>query len=817
MRVVSPGLGCALALLTFAVARPAVAQEVHEAAVVVGEGADPYPVSLRLQNAQRASIRGDAWVFPAPDAGEGPGPAELERLRMDREACRAFLGPEAVCGPPAVPAAGLFAGARVPRVFTTAALSRGAAAGAASGTTAGAASGTAAEAPSAPAGESRDLSWLQGIVLPDLPVRWDEKVLYFLEQMREGGAFHGALEGWYRRSGRWSAMVYEVLRRHGLPDDLLWVAAVESSFSPTERSSAGAVGLWQFMPAGGRIYGLRQNRWIDERRNPERSTEAVALYFEDLHRRFRSWDLTLAAYNMGWSGLEQAIVQHGTNDYWTLAATENALPFGTTIYVAKVLAVAIAARNPDRFGLAGVALDPPEPYDLVEIRGAERIATLARAARITPEAFRRLNPELLRDRTPPGEERWWVRVPAGAEEGFVERLAAAREQDQVRPYTVRFGETLGDVAWRFRTTVARLRQLNGLGDGDGVRGGDVIEVPDVEPRDLPPPDPKPLVVVPADTFIYPGRERVFYRTVAGDTPASIAEAFGVTVTDLVAWNPIDAEAYLPAGLVLQLFVPPSLDRAAVRVLGESDVRVFTAGSTELFEHLARREGRERIVYVVREGDTLESIARRFGTTTAALSRINRFGRRPALTAGDEVVVWAGPEEAQSYLREVGRAAGEERPAARPPVPPVEESESDEAPEDPTAPLDDGIDAAAEPAAPVAAVADAPVAAEGVAPAVGGGSAVASASIPLAASPESSGASSGPVAASPVGSSAESAVAPAAPAGSAGTSAGRPVASPVMPPPATLAAPDAAAREGTGAAWAPAHGDAPPAVVASSPS
>lgn len=787
--------------MAFAATGSAVAQEVHEATLVVGEGADPYPVSLRLQNGQRASIRGDARALPAPASEAGPSLVELERLRMDLEACRAFFGPEAVCGPPAVPAAGLFAGARVPRAFTTAAVT-----GAAAAAGEAAAGEAAAEVSPAAAGGTRDLSWLQGIVLPDLPVRWDEKVVYFLEQMREGGSFHGALEGWYRRSGRWSAMVREVLRRHGLPEDLLWVAAVESSFSPTERSSAGAVGLWQFMPAGGRIYGLRQSRWIDERRNPERSTEAVALYFADLHARFRSWDLALAAYNMGWSGLEKAIVKHGTNDYWTLAATENALPFGTTIYVAKVLAVAIAARNPDRFGLTGVALDPPEPYDLVEIRGVERIAALAQAARVTPEAFRRLNPELLRDRTPPGEERWLVRVPAGAEEGFVERLAAAREQDQVRAYTVRFGETLSDVAWRFRTTVARLRQLNGLGERDGVRGGDAIDVPDVEPRDLPRPDPKPLAVVPAETFVYPGRERVFYRTLAGDTLAAIAEAFGVTATDLVTWNTIDPEAYLPAGLVLQLFVPPSLDRATVLVLGESDVLAFTAGSTELFEHLARQEGRERIVYVVREGDTLESIARRFGTTGAALSRINHFGRNTALAAGDEVVVWASPDEARNYLREVGRAPAEEHPAGRPPALPIEAPEPDEAPEDFTAPLDDGIDAAAEPAAPVVVAAETPASADGGSPMPApAGSPGSSANEPVAAAPE-------PPAVPPPGPPGANAESPAVgPAVSPAPN----VVAPAAAPPAAASVPGPAAGEGGGVAETTADGQSAPAVVASS--
>ena len=449
-------------------------------------------------------------------------------------------------------------------------------------------------------------------------------------------------------------MVREVLRRHGLPEDLLWVAAFGSSFDPTERSSAGAVGLWQFMPEGGRDYGLPQSRWADQRRNPEMATEAAALYLADLFVRFGSWDLALAGFNMGYAGLERVILKYGSNDYWTLAQTENALPYGTTSYVPKAVAVAIVARNLERFGLADLQPDAPAPYDLVEVRGVERIAALASACRISQAELKALNPELLRDRTPPGEATWRVRIPAGAEEGFVRRLAAAREEDQTRTYTVRFGETIADVAERFRTTVSRLRGINGMEDREPLQGGDVIEVPDVEPRDLPAPE-APDVVVPADTFVYPGRARLFYRVIAGDGLEGIAAAFGVTATDLATWNVIDPEANLTPGLVLQVFAPEGFDAAAAMVLSEGEVAIYVVGSTEHLEHLAREDGRERIVTVV-EG-TRWSIARRFGTTKTSLVRINRFGYSPDLEPGDEVVVWATPAEAEAYRRPGGEGGG----------------------------------------------------------------------------------------------------------------------------------------------------------------
>ncbi|MBI5500189.1 MAG: LysM peptidoglycan-binding domain-containing protein [Deltaproteobacteria bacterium] len=657
------GWAVACLLASFGTA-PVRAQEAYEATLVVAEGSDPYPVVLKVNERDRAVLRADSRRGAAPDDG-GPSPLETQQAEMDLAACHAFFGDDAPCAPDAAPPPDLFDGARVPHAFTTAAPDAArepadpAAGGASSDSApagglapgAVAAAGGADASPEASGGE-RDLSWLQGLTLPDLPVHWTDRLIWYLEQFREGGSYHNAVASWIRRSGRWGNMIRDVLRRHELPEDLLWVAAIESSFDPTERSSAGAVGLWQFMPEGGRDYGLPQSRWVDQRRNPEMATEAVALYFADLFARFGSWDLALAGFNMGYAGLERAILKYGSNDYWTLARTENALPYGTTSYVPKAIAVAIVARNLDRFGLGDLAPDAPQGYDLVEVRGVVRLAAAASAARSSLAELKALNPELLRDRTPPGEDTWRLRVPAGAEEGFVARLGAAREDDQTRTYTVRFGETTADVAARFRTTAARLRALNGLEDGESLRGGDVIEVPDVEPRDVAAeasqPEEPADVVVPADTFVYPDRERLFYRVVAGDRLESVAAAFGVTPAELVTWNVIDPDANLTPGLVLQVFAPPGFDRAAAVVLEERDVAVYVLGSTEHLEHLAREDGRERIVYVVVEGDTVESIARRFGTTKTSLTRVNRFGYDPDLEAGDEIVVWASPEEAARY-------------------------------------------------------------------------------------------------------------------------------------------------------------------------
>ncbi|MDI7268547.1 MAG: LysM peptidoglycan-binding domain-containing protein, partial [Myxococcota bacterium] len=488
--------------------------------------------------------------------------------------------------------------------------------------------------------EGADLSWLEGLALPDLPVRLEERVVWYLERFREPGRWRNSLASWVRRSGRYAGMIREVLRRHDLPEDLLWVAAIESGFDPTVRSSAGAVGVWQFMEAGGRIYGLEQTRWVDQRRNPERSTEAAALYLADLHARFSSWDLALAGFNMGYAGLERAVLKYGTNDYWTLTRLENALPYGTRLYVPKFLAVAIAARNPDLFGLAGLELDPPRSHDVVEVRGVHRIAAMARAAGITVEEFRALNPEMRRDRTPPGEEAWPARIPRGVARQFAAALPGVEAEHRVRRYTVRFGETIDDVAARFSTTARRIREINGLERGETVRGGDEIEAPDVEPRDLERPAEPPVVVVPADRFEYPDRDRLFYRVIAGDTLEAVTEHFSVTVTDLASWNVIDPEAALVPGMRVQVFPPPGFDVSSALVLRDGEVTLLAAASDELYEHVARQDGFERVVHVAEQGDTVESIARRFGTTERALARINGFGADHVPAPGDRVVVYA---------------------------------------------------------------------------------------------------------------------------------------------------------------------------------
>ncbi|MEO7095651.1 MAG: lytic transglycosylase domain-containing protein, partial [Polyangiales bacterium] len=195
------------------------------------------------------------------------------------------------------------------------------------------------------------LAWLSGLKMPDLPVRWDTRVVKYLEFFKDDPRGRRIMTVWYKRSGRYRALITSMLRARSMPEDLAWLAMAESGFDPVIKSPAGATGLWQFMPDAGKIYGLSIDRWADGRNSPARATEAALNYLSDLKKRFGSWELAMAAYNMGYGGALATVKKFNSNDYWELSRFENGLPWETTLYVPKIIAVAIVARNPAVFGL----------------------------------------------------------------------------------------------------------------------------------------------------------------------------------------------------------------------------------------------------------------------------------------------------------------------------------------------------------------------------------------------------------------------------------------------------------------------------------
>jgi membrane-bound lytic murein transglycosylase D len=545
----------------------------------------------------------------------------------------------------------------------------------------------AAAARAAPA--PPDSEWLRGLALPELPIRWDPQVLRYLDYFRNDPRGRSIMASWLRHAGRYRAIIEAALAREGMPKDLLYVAMIESSFETNARSRVGAGGLWQFMPGAARAYGLEVGYWVDARRDPERSAEAAARYLKDLYVRFNSWPLVFAAYNAGYGAVLKSITRYNTNDYWELCRHEAGLPWESSLYVPKILAVAIVGHNLQAFGFGDIVPDPPFVYEKVDVPPGTTLATVARAARTRPEVLEALNPQISRQRTPPDRGNYAVRVPVGASAAFAEAFERTRgPSDKLETVTLRFGETLDEVARARGTSGRELRRLNGVKDSGELRAGVAIVVPrkKTESKTESKTDAKAqamrdgdtavagaqrdggggsadgadeeevLVAVPDRVFSYEGRERVFYRTRDGDTLDAIADVLAVRADDLVVWNNLDPEAKLHPKMVLQAFVRKDYDPTRVVLLDPAHVRVVTLGSEEFLELEAARRGKKRLIIEARTGDTLAKLGRRYGLTVGDLARINRFSYGTELHDGQRVVVY-------SPMGEPGRDVAQGMPSA----------------------------------------------------------------------------------------------------------------------------------------------------------
>jgi membrane-bound lytic murein transglycosylase D len=482
------------------------------------------------------------------------------------------------------------------------------------------------------------IPWLSSLRLPDLAVRLEPRVVRYLEFYKTDPKGRAIMSSWLRRQGRYRAMMERAIDEAQLPRSLLYVSMIESSYDPHDKSHAGAIGLWQFLPENGRIYGLRVDHWVDERKDPEKATQAVMRYFADLKTRFGAWPLALAAFNAGYGAVLRSMHKYNTNDYWELCRYENGLPWETTLYVPKLMAAAIVGENRALFGYDDVAADPPMSWERVFVDTSMSTAAIAGAAGVPEAQIAALNPQLRRGRTPPGEPHFEVHVPRGAAARFV--AAYEKNKEAVQAYIVRFGERLDEVARAFAMSPKALKTLNGLVDSNELRPGLAIVVPAGRIPQPPTSVDTVVVAVPDKDTVVAGKKRVFYRTLPTDTLEDLARFFAVKASDLQQWNNLDGEARLCGSLVLQIWIAPDFDQSKVALVDGSIVRVVTVGSDEFFDVEETKRGRVRLTYTVKAGDDLKRIGKKFGLTVADLERINRFGERHApLTVGQKLTVY----------------------------------------------------------------------------------------------------------------------------------------------------------------------------------
>jgi hypothetical protein len=299
------------------------------------------------------------------------------------------------------------------------------------------------------------------------------RVRYFINQFSKSG--RNDLEKALSRSGKYMPMIAQVLHEEGVPEELAYLTLIESGFVIHSSSSSGAVGLWQFVPGTARRYGLKIDSWVDERRDPLKSTRAAAAYLKDLHNYFGRWYLAVAAYNAGQGAIDKAMQNSGAKDFWTLS-TKSKLNEETRNFVPKFVAASLIASDPQKYGFIDLTYEPPMDYEEMEVQGSLRLVSLAEMAGTDPETIRELNPELLRSRTPPEEGVFRVKLPAGHATIFAQTYQEREtRQAQVVTHEVKKGETLFAIARRYGQHVRALMELNGLANPT-VRVGQLLKV-----------------------------------------------------------------------------------------------------------------------------------------------------------------------------------------------------------------------------------------------------------------------------------------------------------------------------------------------------
>ena len=445
----------------------------------------------------------------------------------------------------------------------------------------------------------------------DFPIDLNDKVLTWVSLFTT--TKRGFMENALGRASVFMPMIRQVFAEEGVPQDLAYLAVIESGFRNEAKSRAKAVGMWQFIRSTGRIYGLTANAWIEERRDPVKSARAAARYLKRLYEVSGDWYLAASGYNAGPLTLERAIQNIGTRNFWDLARSRW-LRTETKNYVPELCAAILVGRNPERYGLNIVPL-APYVYETVTVSAMTSLTVLARCAGTDSATLKALNPELLRGSTPPGS--YTLRVPPGKALECMRQLARmpAGRRLNFQHYTIRRGDTLAKVAKRFKLTPDDLLDANDITVRQ-FRPGKRLVVPPapsltLDARDLAPRIERvkllgdrplaPLPVVPND----PGP--------AGTSAPAAADAAGKAITQ-AAPAPAASDAASPA--------PAAHEHLSQ---GKVDPPVPTTTEPEP----------ARATYRARPGDTLAKIARAQRIPLGQLMGLNPEAVK-ALHPGDTV-------------------------------------------------------------------------------------------------------------------------------------------------------------------------------------
>ncbi|KIH76399.1 membrane-bound lytic murein transglycosylase D [Geoalkalibacter ferrihydriticus] len=443
----------------------------------------------------------------------------------------------------------------------------------------------------------------------DFPLVENDRVRYFIDLY--SGPARGTFARWLERSGRYIPMMREIFAEYDLPEDLAYLAMIESGFNSRAYSWAHAVGPWQFIESTGRMYNLQGDWWFDERRDPEKATHAAARYLRDLHGQFDGdWYLAVAAYNAGPGRIRGAIRAFGVSDFWEISRGQH-LQLETRQYVPKLLAALTIIRDLEAYGFADLAFHEPLAYDVVKVPSATDLELVAELCGVDYEEIKALNPELKRWSTPPGRKNHALRIPQGGKDAFSLAYAQVPAAERVRyhRHRVQAGDTLLKLAGQYQVRVADIVSLNSIRDPRALRIGTDLILPLKEGYSR-----RPLEELADD---HARTRRRTYTVRQGDSLWSIGRRFDVSERQLRVWNNLGWSNHLRPGQVLAVSAP-----------GRATGSAGTASQAPL----------RQVTYTVKPGDTLWDIGRRYQVGTREIMNWNNLNEGHVLRPGDQLTL-----------------------------------------------------------------------------------------------------------------------------------------------------------------------------------
>ncbi|MCF6290174.1 MAG: LysM peptidoglycan-binding domain-containing protein [Desulfobacterales bacterium] len=458
----------------------------------------------------------------------------------------------------------------------------------------------------------------------DFPVTVNRQVEYYLDffQNRHRPTF----ARWLARSSRYLPMIEETFKEAGLPLDLAYLAMIESGFNEAAYSRARAMGMWQFMKGTGRHYGLEVNNYVDERRNPVKATAAAAAYLAELYQEFGSWYLAVAGYNAGEGKIRRAIRKYKSRDFWKLAEGRYLRP-ETKLYVPKLIAAIMIAKQPEKYGFADIRYDPPLEYDTVEVPRWTALKAVSLAAGTSEKHLQRLNRELRKPFTPPDNPAYALRVPKGKKELVARNLPRvhATVSTNYKTHVVRKGESLDTICKRYGLGKTIILKANNL-PGARLQIGQRLRVPFRTTSYVLLPEGR--VAAGYALTSAAGGDFVLHRIRPGETVSSISQKYNVPAHLIAAWNDLKDIGRIRAGQQLALYVRDGNDTAAAehaaarqpKPRGKTGARVRTIVSTGRKTAVTHQD----FYYRVRPGDSLWRIAQRYRLSPMDIKQWNNL-------------------------------------------------------------------------------------------------------------------------------------------------------------------------------------------------